>query len=325
MVLTEPVVAALRDAVPAVEIGFAVKEKYLALVAAHPCVTTLHALGDGPGAMSDLARDIRAADYSAVVDLHKSARTASIVRSSGIPIRTAYRKREFSDAVRVRFLRRPFRARRLLVRRYLDALEPLGIRAPYREPRLYVSDADAERAGALLDRLGLPPSGYAVVVPGSVWPTKRWPRERFREVAGRVASDLGLPVLLLGTPAERELCDDVLAGASGANLSGETTLGEAAALTARARLFVGNDSGPTHMAKALGVPSVSIFGPTDPGQFCFDGHELLYRDLSCSACSFYGGKACPLKHWDCMTGIGADDVIDAAARLLADAPRGGER
>jgi ADP-heptose:LPS heptosyltransferase len=90
-----------------------------------------------------------------------------------------------------------------------------------------------------------------------------------------------------------------------------------AAVISRARLFVGNDSGPTHMARALGVPTVALFGPTDPGQFDFEGHALVYRDLACSACTFYGSRRCHLGHWDCMTAIGRDDVLEAARSLLS--------
>jgi lipopolysaccharide heptosyltransferase II len=268
--------------------------------------------------MASLVREIRDARYSAVVDLHRNARTARILRAAGIPVRTAYHKRELRDAVRVRLLRRPFRARKLLVRRYLDALGSIGMDAPTRSPRLYVSESDVDAGRQFLRRSGAGEEPFAAVVPGSVWGTKRWPREDYARLVAGLVSDLGLRVVLLGAPGERELCDVVAreAGAGVTNAAGETTLGETAAVIARACLFIGNDSGPTHMAMALGVPSVALFGPTDPGQFDFRGHSLVYRNLKCSACSFYGSERCHLGHWDCMQSIAPDDVLGAAAALL---------
>ena len=85
-------------------------------------------------------------------------------------------------------------------------------------------------------------------------------------------------------------------------------------------MFVANDSGPMHMARALGVPTVALFGSTDPGQFDFTGHAALFVGLTCSPCSLYGKRRCPLGHFRCMRELGVDRVY-AAARALAAAPR----
>jgi len=323
IVLTEPVVAALHEAHPEATIGFAVKKQFRDLVASHPAITRVHELDTTRRSVtSELVRELRDVGYSAVVDLHRNMRTMRIVRAAGIPVVCSYRKRGLGDAAGVRLFKRPFRASKLLVRRYLDALAPLGVDAATRAPRLHVSDGDAEAALGLLEKLGVGTGPFAAVVPGSVWATKRWPSAGYAKLASGLNGELGLPVVLLGSPGERELCGEVARGAGGAalNAAGSTTLGETAAVIARARLFVGNDSGPTHMAMALGVPSVAVFGPTDPGQFDFSEHALVYRDLDCSACSFYGSDRCRLGHWDCMKGLSPDDVLRAAGELMA---RGG--
>jgi len=320
IVLTEPAVAALRESFPGAAIGFAVKAQFRDLVASHPALSRVHLLDvSSSGGTASLVREIRDARYSAVVDLHRNARTARILHAAGIPVRTAYHKRELRDAVRVRLLRRPFRASKLLVQRYLDALVPLGIDAPYTRPRLHVSDRDAEAGQVTLTGLGIGSDAYAVLVPGSVWATKRWPGLRFAQLAASVVHELGLRVVLLGSPGERKLCERIAstAGSGAVSAAGETTLGQMAAIISRARIYVGNDSGPTHMARALDVPTVALFGPTDPGQFDFEGHALVYRDLPCSACTFYGSRRCHLGHRDCMNTIGRDDVLEAARSLLS--------
>jgi heptosyltransferase-2 len=322
IVLTEPVLAALARELPGCEVGFAVKSAYSDLVSAHPGVARVHTLDPGRrGALSALCRDVRSRAYGAVVDLHRSARSAAIVRAARAPISTSVRKRERGDWLSVRVLGRPFRARKKLVERYLEALAPLGISAPYAAPRLHVPEADRRRAGAYLASRGLD-RGFAVIAPGAVWATKRWLAEGFARVAGALSKD-GIPVVLAGSVAERGLCLRVAseAGAPVLVTAGETGLGETAAIIERAALFVGNDSGLMHVAMALDTPTVAVFGPTDPGQFDFTGHALVFADVPCSACSFYGGRRCRLGHWDCMRLVESSDVVRAARALLA--ARGG--
>lgn len=324
VVLTEPVTALLREAYPEAEIAFVVKTALLDLVAGNPQVDTTHVLKEGSLAgLRALGREIRERGYDAVVDLHANSRSRYLARASGAGLVTRYRKRETRDAIRVRVGRRPFRASKRLVERYLASLAPLGVEPAYRRPRYHVADADREWAERYLAEVGWLPGKFAAVVPGSVWATKRWPPERYAELVARVTAELGLPVLLLGSERERELCDSIaptsncVACATSVSVAtGETTLGGMAALIALARAYVGNDSGPTHIAMAAGTPSVAIFGPTDPGQFDFEGHALVYADLACSACSFFGGERCHLSHWGCMRTIEVEDVFRALEGLL---------
>ena len=195
---------------------------------------------------------------------------------------------------------------------------PLGIEHGRRRPRFHVAGPPAASAERFLAEVGLSPNGYAALTPGSKWPTKVWPAERFGDVARVLSSEEGLPVLVLGSADERALAEEVVRRAGGGVVAaGRVGLGETAALLASARLMIGNDSGPTHIAMAAGTPTVAIFGPTDPSQFDFEGHELVYADLPCSACSFFGTRRCRLKHWRCMTSITPAAVVAAARRLLS--------
>ena len=319
IVLTEPVIAALKSAYPDARIGFIVKRKYVDLIASNPAIDTIHLLDDSSfSALRRLCREVRAGGYSAVVDLHRNARSLALTVCSRASLATAYKKRELKDSLRVRIGRRPFRASKRLVERYLDALAPLGLRPACRKPRFHLSASDEEWAARYLDDLGLAPGAYAAVVPGALWATKRWPAKRFSAVSSALAAEFDLNVLLLGSMSERQLCEDI-AGYAGSRVlvaAGETKLGQMAALIGSARIFIGNDSGPMHIAAALGTSTVAIFGPTDPGQFDFENNEVVYADLECSACSFYGTDACKLGHWQCMQSLSAGLVLSAVRRLL---------
>lgn len=321
IVLTEPVVSAIRKANPDARIGFAVKERFRDLVSGNPGVSKIHALkGSSAAALLDLCSEVRAEGYAAVVDLHRNLRSAVLSRASGARAVSGYRKRDAGDAMRVRLGRGVYRARKKIVERYLDVLDAFGLEHVYSRPRFSPPGQAVEWAHRFLSDEGLSRGAYAVVVPGSVWATKRWPPDRYAEVVARLVGEVGLPAVLLGSDSERELCVRV-AGASGAVVAaGRASLGQGAALIGTAGLYVGNDSGPTHIAMASGVPTVAIFGPTDPSQFDFTGHALVYAGLACSACSFFGTRRCRLGHWECMRSISADDVLEAIRGLLA---RGG--
>ncbi|MBM3307171.1 MAG: glycosyltransferase family 9 protein [Candidatus Eisenbacteria bacterium] len=328
IVLTEPVVAALHGADPRREIGFAVKAEFRDLVAGDPRVSAVHALrGSAIGDLAALCGDVRRRRYSAVIDLHANARSAVIARSSGAPLVSVYRKREPAEWWRVRVARRPFRASARTVDRYLAALRRLGIAAVPARPRLHMPPGQEEWADGFLAGRGLRARDFVAMAPGAVWATKRWPAERYGEVVRELFLSTGLPTALVGSASERGACDAVIeaAGASSkaTNAAGEATLGGTVAAISQAALFVGNDSGLTHAAVALGVPTVALFGPTDPGQFDFEGHAVVYADLACSACSFFGGERCPLGHWDCMRLITPDAVLASARGVLARA--GGPR
>jgi lipopolysaccharide heptosyltransferase II len=317
IVLTEPVVAAIREARPAAAIGFAVKERFRELVDGNPAIDNVHLLRGGSRAdLSRLAREIRAEGYAAVVDLHSNARSLFLSRRSGARRRTRYEKRDISDSLRVRFLRKAFRARRRTVERYLDALEPLGIPHAYRPPDFHLVPDLVGSAARKLEGAGLAGSSYAVLAPGSMWETKRWPPEMYASLADRLRREAGVRIVLVGSEDERDLCARVASGSDVVSLAGRLSLGETAAVVSGARLFVGNDSGTTHVSMALDVPTVAIFGPTDPAQFDFDRHALVYEDLACSACSFFGGPRCRLGHWNCMRAIDVERVLRSARLLL---------
>ncbi len=319
IVLTEPVVAALKEAFPTSEIGFAVKERFRDLVTANPNLSRIHVLRGGTlGAVGALCREVRVCRYSAVIDLHVNARSVALGLWSGAATVVRYAKRERLAALGVRVLKRPHRASRKTVERYLECLTALGVAASYRRPRYYLAEEHAAWAERFVERHGLRPRGFVAIAPGAVWPTKRWPADRYAEVARHLAKTTGLRAVFVGSARERDTCGLLAEAAGGVSAAGSATLGQAAAIISLSRLYIGNDSGPTHIAMALDVPTVAVFGPTDPGQFDFDGHALVYADLECSACSFYGGVRCRLGHWDCMRSISIERVVEAARGLLSD-------
>ena len=202
-----------------------------------------------------------------------------------------------------------------LIRRagWLEALPAEA--APYLEGM-----AEARAAGsALLSGHGL--GGDVLgVSPGAAFGTaKRWYPERFAEAARHVAEARGMAVALFGSGVERELCQQVLAALEGKvravhNFAGETTLREFIDAAAACRLFLTNDSGAMHIAYASGVPTVTVFGPTDHiGTGPIGPHTRIVRHaVECSPCKL---RECPIDH-RCMKGVEAGEVAHTALELL---------
>lgn len=171
---------------------------------------------------------------------------------------------------------------------------------------------------AAADRLlaGAVDTPWVGINPGAFYGTaKRWLPERFAAVGDTLARD-GVQIALVGGPAERPVGEAIAAQmtAPARVLCGETTLPELVGVLSRLRLLVTNDSGPMHLAAALGVPVVAVFGPTDWREThpVGDGHRLVREPVHCSPC---GLRECPIDH-RCMRRVTVDRVAGEAAALL---------
>jgi heptosyltransferase-2 len=153
------------------------------------------------------------------------------------------------------------------------------------------------------------------VSPGAAYGSaKRWLPERFAESAARLATELGGSVAVFGSATEKSLCGEVALAANGCNFAGTTTLREFIEMTAACCVFLTNDSGAMHIASALGVPSVTVFGPTDETATGPLGPaaRLVREPVDCAPCLL---RECPIDH-RCMTRVTADRVVRAAQEVL---------
>ncbi len=289
-----------------------------------------------------LAAQLRAARYDLVLDLQGQFRSGAIARITGAPVRVGFgpprpqlweasaRKlpaearehawqgaREGAWRAYTHFIPLPTLDMHA-VDRYLAVAPMLGLGDGPADFSFPLPEAADGRVDALLRRHGIGGDDLVVMAPSANWETKRWTGEKFAAVA-RHFLDRGCAVALVGAGGERGACAAVAALAPRAkNLAGETTLTELAALIRRARLIVSNDSGPMHMAVALGRPVVSVFGPTDeiwagPSR---RPEAVVRTPLSCAPCYLRKLSKCPNGH-ACMHDVPASTVIERAEQILA--------
>jgi ADP-heptose:LPS heptosyltransferase len=204
------------------------------------------------------------------------------------------------------------------VDRYLWLTPLLGLPDGPPDFTLHLPAEAVAAVDGLVAENGLADRPMAVLVPGTVWPTKHWAEDRFAET-GRRLRDRGYGVAVAGAPGERDRCRRVAEGCPGSvDLCGRTTPAGLAALLRRAAVCVTNDSGSMHLAVALNRPVVSIFGPTNPVRTGPYGRpeSVVRADLPCSPCYLRRLEQCPHDH-GCMKSVSVDAVMERLEAVTA--------
>jgi lipopolysaccharide heptosyltransferase I len=200
--------------------------------------------------------------------------------------------------------------------RGLMLLNALGIPTPEVEYKLSVSNYDRQRLDDLLQQHGLVnPGRFVVVNPVAKWESKLWPNLKFAQLADRIMAQYDARIVFTGSFEDRLTIHQIRTGmrAPAVNLAGETTLKMLAALYAKADVVVSTDTGPMHLAVAVGTPVVALFGPTAPwrtGPYG-SGNQVVTAGKACAPCFKRHCPAC-----DCMALISVDQVFDAVSRII---------
>ncbi len=325
VVLATAAVEALAGDRPDAEIHVLTKPAFREVFRNHPAVARCLAWDPSEG-LGLLARRVRGEDYHRVVDLHGNLRTRALRALTPTVGWSRYRKGSVRRRVAV-WLRKPAVLDRThVVDRYVHALAPLGVRPVRRRPRVFPAEADRGRAEALLRASGWAGQPLIALAPGARWATKAWPETHWIDLVSRIRGEgRGFPVIVGGT-GDRDLAERILAGGPGANLAGETSIPETAAVLERCEVLVTNDSAPLHLATAVGTRVVALFGPTVRGFGFFPlGPEdrVVDLDLPCRPCSLHGDDRCPLGHHRCLRGLDVERVAREGSLAPAGATPGG--
>lgn len=312
VVLATSVLGPLRARYPRARVEWVTNAQYAGLLEGLPEISRVHRLRPGVAATRTLLSQLRGR-FDVVLDLQHKLRSIALARRSA-PVRMVFRRRTSAQA-----LLSLVRAEKPLVRAhatqlYSEALAPLGI-VWQGQPQVSFSARAEEQAAHALRNAG---STVVAIAPGTRWETKRWPVERFIAVADALASD-GVRIVLCGGPGDGEALNTFRLGLR-AELAADLSALPADALAAaiaRVQLLISCDSGPMHLATAVGTPVLALFGPTSttrwgpppPGR-------ALSLDLPCAPCSNHGGHRCPLGHHRCLEDLPVALVLGAARAML---------
>lgn len=329
LLMATPVLAALRAAFPAVDLALLTSSWAAPAVAGNPHLSRVirsDPVGLGPPRLPHLfalGRRLRRERFDWALVLDRSPLLALLALLSGAPVRAGLDSNGRGLALTHRVAVPPDRHEADL---YLDVLGPLDVPVFDRSPQYWVDPAALARVRARLAALG---AGRPLVVvhpgggqnPGTALLAKRWPAERYAELAARLSAQAAATVLIVGAESDRSVSAAVVAQrpatAAWYDLTGELTLPELAALCALADLYVGNDSGPLHLAAAVGAPTLGLFGPTSPARYGPRGPRAraLRAVVDCRTC--WRGGPFPDCQGRCMPALDVESVWQAAQDLLA--------
>lgn len=249
-----------------------------------------------------LLKKLKQEKYDLVIDLQGLLRSGIITAATGSSVRIGFK--EAREGSRVFYTHTVEGGKNIhAVDRYLKIAEFLG--CDISEIVSHFPGLQSPSSFILHPSSFNSPDGYAVIVPGARWKTKRWPAEKF----GKLASLLSIKSIIVGSKSDKDIADQIVSHSKGKSLSfaGRTTLKELIEIMRSARFVISNDSGPMHIAAALGVPVYAIFGPTDPirtGPYG-EGHTVIRSDTPCAPCF---KKSCD--DMKCMKRVSADKVFE---------------
>jgi heptosyltransferase-1 len=332
IVFASPLIGALRRAYPDAYIAWLAQPECRALLDQHPDLDEVivgpiarwrklwqeRHLGELRDCVATLRDTLLTRRFDVALDLQGLLKSGILTRLSGARTRIGLGSREGSQWLMTRTVPRGGDPRRI-GSEYLYLAETLGLPTDEFSMAVHYGPADATFADDLIARERLT-GGYAVLCPFTTRPQKHWFEDRWSVLAKRIEAELGLVPVLLGGPSDPDAAARIVDGTDGrlANLTGQTSLTQAAALIDRASLVVAVDTGLGHMGIAFGAPSVLLFGSTCPYLDTTRANaRVLYHPLPCSPCK--RNPTCS-GAYTCMREIRVDEVLAEARQLIGTPP-----
>jgi len=332
---TLPALNALRSHYPQAQITWLIEEAAASLVQGHAALDRvivsqrkhwIKGLLKGPSRMKNLrdifgfAGSLRDTHYDLIIDFQQ-------LLKSGIPVRLAKGKRKagFDRGMQHMecsyiFLNEPIPPVSMEIhalRRYLLLIQAIGIPVRNVEYKIPVAESDRKYAGEMLMAHGFGMGRVPVGInPVAQWESKLWQNEKFAALADLLTEKYHADVIFTGGPDDISTVNDIRSRMKTASVSlaGKTSLKQLAALYEKTAFVISTDTGPMHLAAAVGTPVIALFGPTAPwrtGPFGA-GHEVIRTGVKCSPCF---KRQCRLGDCICMKQIQVEDVLSAVRRL----------
>ena len=325
VLLSTPAIKSVRNAYPNSRISVMVRPYCEDVVRGNPYLDEVIIYDKGgkeKGISGNLSfiLNLRRRNFDLALILHPTARSHIITFLSGIPERVGYDKK-----LGLLLTKKVPHAKQFGLRHEidytLDLLRYIGIEAPEKELYMPVRGASEEKVRNIFTENGLSENDIIIALnPAASCASKRWPEKKFAELGDKLADKYKVRIVIVSGAEDKVYADSVsrLMRSPSLNLSGITTVSDLASVLKRAALFISNDSGPVHMACALGRPVIAIFGRSDrglsPKRWGPVGRSdvVLHKDVECHKCLAHNCKI----GFKCLEAITVDDALAAASGIL---------
>lgn len=325
VLLSTPVIKAVREAYPDSHIAFMVRPYARDIVEGSPYLDEViiynkEGSEKGPAGNAKFILGLRKRKFDMAIILHPTARAHIVTFLAGIPDRVGYdRKLGWLLTKRIPHLKQL--GLRHETDYALDMVRYIGIEPKAKELYMPISKESEGRINDIFERYGVKGSDKIVVInPSASCVSKRWSAERFAKVADKLVEGKNAKVIIISGQSDKNFGDNVANGMRQGriNLSGKTSIGDIASLLKRSSLFISNDSGPVHIACAVGTPVIAIFGRHDRGlsplRWGPTGKRdiVLHKDVGCGICLAHKCKY----GFKCLKAVTVEDVLSAAESIL---------
>ena len=306
-IMSLPAIEQLRESFPEAHISVLLRPWVKPIFEAHPAVNEIILYDKrGIGGILRVVKEIRNRNFQMAILFQNAFEAAFISFLAGIKIRVGINK-----DLRGFLLTHPVRRNKNQhhTRNYLDIISAIGIKAEERDPVLYLKQEYLFKAEKVITEYGVKGDFLVGFSPGAMYGSaKRWPKEYFAEIADRCIEEWNAKVILFGSRKESDICKQISRAVKNniIDLSGKTDLGTSMGIIKRCNLFLSNDSGLMHVASSLSVPTIGIFGSTDPNLTGPKGPftKVIWSRIPCSPCF---KRECPYS-LKCLYSITPDQV-----------------
>jgi len=321
IVILTPIFKSLRERFPEAQIDFLVKKEFKSIVAENPYISNVITfdIKEKLQGWNKLCRLLAHENYNLFIDMHNNFRSWILSLFLIKVPKLRYYKPRLLRFLLFYFLINFFPKSFSLLGEYFKVLRPLGIGLPDSKPEIFLSNYSLEKAKSILKNKGVK-NQFVAILPIATWSNKRYPLKKYEELARRINDELNITVVWLGGERDAYLNDlSYLQPFKSIKIIGETDLEESLGILSQSSLVVGNDTGLTYSAEALGVPIVLILGPTSretgAGHYC-EKSVTLQKDIWCRPCSQKGDRRCYRRKQYCMEGISSDEIFKAVRKII---------
>lgn len=325
VVLTTPIIRAMRAAYPEAHIAYLAERKAVSLLEHNPYLNELIPYDIKKNIFSQVLfyRRLRTNKYDLAIDFFGNPRTALLTYAAGATVRLGLdgRTRSRLYTLRIKDDGRPKTA----IQFYFQFLRALGVKPTSTKTEIFLTADERREARIYLQWNGVDIDRPIVVLhSGASWPAKVWPSDRFAQLADKIIAKLGAQVILHQGPKDHKIVSEVSRKCVGnVRVLDTPPLRQLAAILSHASVCVANDSGPMHIAAAVGTKTIGIFGPGEENIWFpyepSEGHLALRKDVWCHPCHLDFCDKRGDEYMKCLNLLEVDEVLRAVERCLQSA------